>query len=141
MRDWLAPLARPEIRRDFRKYAGDTRRGRRDLLAATGALHTFDREVLIAWAAEDRLMPIEHGRRLAEIFSNSCFVQVADSYTLVPEDQPAALAAHLRDFINTSGAEPTPPAAPRWSPGCDRRSESGRTVRPDRLRSGRRCSF
>lgn len=112
MRAWLAPLADPSIRRDFRKYAGDTRRGRRDLLAATGALHTFDRPVLIAWAAEDRIMPIEHGRRLAEIFPNSRFVEVEDSYTLVPEDQPAALAAHLREFINTSGAEPTPPAAP-----------------------------
>lgn len=112
MRDWLTPLTRPEIRRDYRKYAGDTRRGKRDLLAATDALHTFDRPVLIVWAAEDRIMPVAHGRRLAEIFPNSRFVEVADSYTLVPEDQPAALASHLRDFINANTAEPTPPATP-----------------------------
>lgn len=102
MREWLAPLARPEIRRDYRKYAGDTKRGKRDLLAATDALHTFERPVLIAWAAEDRLMPMEHGRRLANTFPNSRFVLLEDSYTLVPEDQPAALAAHLRDFINAN---------------------------------------
>jgi pimeloyl-ACP methyl ester carboxylesterase len=29
--EWLRPLRRPEIRRDFRKYAGDTKRGQQDL--------------------------------------------------------------------------------------------------------------
>jgi pimeloyl-ACP methyl ester carboxylesterase len=97
---WLRPLQRPEIRRDLRKYAGDSRQGRRDLLAATDALPSFDRPVLIVWASEDRLMPPEHGRRLAELFPNSRHVEVPDSYTLVPIDQPVALASHLRRFIS-----------------------------------------
>jgi pimeloyl-ACP methyl ester carboxylesterase len=97
--EWLRPLQRREIQRDFRKYAGDTRRGRRDLLAATDALPSFARPVLIVWASEDRVMPLEHGRRLAELFPQSRLVQIADSYTLVPEDQPALLASHLRQFI------------------------------------------
>jgi pimeloyl-ACP methyl ester carboxylesterase len=99
MRAWLQPLARREIRRDYRKYAGDTRRGRRDLLAATGALPAFDRPVLIAWATEDRLMPLDHAQRLACAFPDSQLAEIPDSHTLVPEDQPAALAAHLRHFI------------------------------------------
>jgi hypothetical protein len=35
---WLRPLRRRDIRRDFRKYAADTRRGRRDLIAQSGLL-------------------------------------------------------------------------------------------------------
>jgi pimeloyl-ACP methyl ester carboxylesterase len=96
---WLRPFRRREIRRDFRKYAADTRRGRRDLIAATDALSSFVRPVLIVWAAEDRVMPPAHGRRLAELFPNSRLIEVPDSYTLIPEDQPALLAAHLRTFI------------------------------------------
>jgi pimeloyl-ACP methyl ester carboxylesterase len=99
MREWLRPLARADIRRDFSKYAGDTKRGRRDLLAATETLGGFERPVLVVWAAEDRVMPVEHGRRLADSFPNARLVEIADSYTLVPEDQPAVLAAHLRDFV------------------------------------------
>jgi pimeloyl-ACP methyl ester carboxylesterase len=100
MRNWLGPLARREIRRDFRKYAGDTNRGRRDLAAATDALRSFQRPVLVVWASEDRIMPIDHARRLADTFPDSRLVMVPDSYTLVPEDQPAVLAAHVRDFIS-----------------------------------------
>jgi pimeloyl-ACP methyl ester carboxylesterase len=96
---WLRPLGRREMRRDLRKYAGDTRRGKRDLIAATNALPSFDRPVLIGWASEDRIMPRQHGQRLAEAFPDSRFVEMADSYTLIPEDQPAQLSSHLRQFI------------------------------------------
>ena len=103
---WLRPLRRREIRRDFRKYAADTRRGRRDLLAATDALGSFDRPVLIVWAAEDQVMPPEHGRRLAEHFPDSRLIEIPDSYTLIPEDQPRLLSAHLRAFIGESPPVP-----------------------------------
>jgi pimeloyl-ACP methyl ester carboxylesterase len=96
---WLRPLRQREIRRDLRKYARDTKRGKQDLLAATDALPSFTRPVLIVWASEDRVMPPEHGRRLAELFPNSRLVEIPDSYTLVPIDQSAKLASSLRDFI------------------------------------------
>jgi hypothetical protein len=38
-------------------------------------------------------------RRLAELFPTSRHVEIADSYTLIPDDQPALLASHLRQFI------------------------------------------
>ena len=47
-------------------------------------------------------MPPDHGRRLAQAFPNSQLVEISDSYTLIPEDQPAILAAHLRQFIAAS---------------------------------------
>jgi pimeloyl-ACP methyl ester carboxylesterase len=98
MQEWLRPLTNREIRRDYKKYVSDTKRGKRDLLAATDALRSFDRPVLVVWASEDRLMPPAHGRRLAEIFPNSRLVEIADSYTLIPEDQPIQLAAELTAF-------------------------------------------
>jgi pimeloyl-ACP methyl ester carboxylesterase len=98
MRDWLAPLARREIRRDLAKYAGDAWQGRRDMLAATPSLSTFERPVLVVWAPEDRMMRPPFGARLAAAFPDARLVEVYDSYTLVPIDQPEALAAALGEF-------------------------------------------
>ncbi len=98
---WFEPaLARREIRRDLRKYVLSSAQGRRDLLAAAESLRSFDRPALVAWAAEDRLMPREHGRRLAELLPQGTLVEIADSYTLIPEDQPAKLSACLRELLS-----------------------------------------
>ena len=99
---WLRPaLTQRAVRRDLRKYARGARRAKRDLLAATAGLRAFNRSVLVVWATEDRVMPPEHGRRLAELFPRGRLVEIADSYTLIPEDQPAKLAAHIREFLST----------------------------------------
>jgi pimeloyl-ACP methyl ester carboxylesterase len=96
---WLHPiLSDREIRRDLSKYLRSVRRSRRTLREATANLALFDRPVLIVWAADDRVMPPRCGRRLAEAFPNCRFVEVADSYTLVPHDQPDALANHIATF-------------------------------------------
>jgi pimeloyl-ACP methyl ester carboxylesterase len=101
---WLeAALSRPEIRRDLRKYAGDTRRGRRQLEVASDRLTRFGKPVLVAWAAEDKVMPIASGRRLAASFPNSRFVEIADSRTLIPVDQPKALADTIAEFVSSRG--------------------------------------
>ena len=97
---WFGPaLAQRAIRRDLRKYVISAAQGRRELLAAAGALSGFERPALVAWASEDRMMPREHGRRLAELLPQGTLVEIADSYTLIPEDQPATLAAHLRELM------------------------------------------
>jgi pimeloyl-ACP methyl ester carboxylesterase len=98
MREWLEPLRRPEIRRDFRRYTGAAMKGRHDLRAATPALASFDRPVLVVWDLEGKMMPTEHGRRLAEAFPDSRLVELPDCYTLIPEDQPVALTRAIRDF-------------------------------------------
>jgi pimeloyl-ACP methyl ester carboxylesterase len=97
---WFGPVVEQRaIRRDLRKYVLGAAQGRRDLLAAADALRSFERPALVAWASEDRLMPPAHGRRLAELLPRGRLVEIADSYTLIPEDQPAVLAAHMRELL------------------------------------------
>jgi pimeloyl-ACP methyl ester carboxylesterase len=108
---WLEPLGIADIRRDLRKYLRQTRGSRHDLLAATEALPTFERPVLIAWDTEGPMMPIAHARRFAELFPNSRLVEIPDAYTLIPIDQPGLLASELCAFIRSGGRSPDPLAA------------------------------
>lgn len=101
---WFEPLAtQREIRRDFRKYCLSAP-PKRDLMAWAGALARFERPALVVWATEDKVMPREHGQRLADLFPKGRLVEIGDSYTLVPEDQPAQLSARLREFIPSGPA-------------------------------------
>src|SRR5829696_3552968 len=98
---WLEPaLTNAVIRRDLGKYAGDTRQGRRQLVKANSRLAGFAKPVLVVWAAEDKVMPIQAGRRLAASFPDSRFVEIPDSRTLIPIDQPRALAGAIATFIS-----------------------------------------
>jgi pimeloyl-ACP methyl ester carboxylesterase len=96
--EWLEPLlTQRAIRRDLAKYIRSARRS--DLVDVAERLSAFDRPALVAWAAEDRVMPPEHGRRLAEVLPDARHVEIDDSYTLIPEDQPEVLARHIRAFV------------------------------------------
>jgi pimeloyl-ACP methyl ester carboxylesterase len=105
-KQWLKPvLGLRDIRRDtvrvLRSIAAD-----KNLLAETAArLPTYSQPALIVWATDDRVMPPEHGRRLAEILPNAQLIQIPDSYTLVPLDQPALLAQAIREFTTSCGAD------------------------------------
>jgi pimeloyl-ACP methyl ester carboxylesterase len=97
---WLEPaLTNAAIRRDLRKYAGDTRQGRRQLVKANPRLASFPKPVLVVWAAEDKVMPIAAGRRLAAAFADSRFIEIPDSRTLIPVDQPRVLAGVIATFV------------------------------------------
>ena len=103
---WLRPaLTDRAVRRDLRAYLQACRRG--EYVAAAERLGAFARPALVVWAADDRLMPRAHGRRLAERLPHARLVEIADSYTLVPEDQPAALAAELRRFVRETVSSPS----------------------------------
>jgi pimeloyl-ACP methyl ester carboxylesterase len=96
--DWLRPLLNQRaIRRDLLKYlrSGD----KRLMLAASEGVSSFDRPALVVWATEDRVMPPEHGRRLAELLPQGRLVEIADSYTLLMEDQPGQLSRAIREFV------------------------------------------
>ncbi|WP_215456281.1 alpha/beta fold hydrolase [Streptomyces sp. ATCC 21386] len=106
MADWFGPATRSRaVRRDFAKFATSAP-GRATLLEWSERLRKYDRPVLVVWATEDRLMPREHGPRLAELYPKGRLVEIADSSTLVPEDQPERLAQVLREFLRETGAEP-----------------------------------
>ncbi len=98
---WVKPvLQQPEIRRDavraLRAAAADPHL----MLDAAECLPAFNRPALIVWASQDRVMPPEHGRRLAELLPQGQLVEIPDSYTLLPQDQPARLAHVIRDFTH-----------------------------------------
>jgi pimeloyl-ACP methyl ester carboxylesterase len=100
---WITPvLKQSEIRRDtvrvLRAIAAQP-----DLLVDVAAkLPGFDHPALVVWASGDRVMPPEHGRRLAGLLPQGRLVEVDDSYTLVPLDQPAKLAEAIREFTRVS---------------------------------------
>ncbi len=96
---WFRPATtQPEIRRNLAKYATSVP-PRGDLMALAECSAQFDRPVLIAWATEDKMLPIAHGRRLAALFPQANLIEIADSYTLIPEDQPDQLARLIREFV------------------------------------------
>jgi pimeloyl-ACP methyl ester carboxylesterase len=103
---WIRPLLeQPAIRRDTVRVLRGIAAARGLLAETAERLPGFDRPALIVWASEDRVMPPEHGRRLAELLPDARLVEVADSATLIPLDQPAVLAAAVAAFVGEpSGA-------------------------------------
>ncbi|WP_327379523.1 MULTISPECIES: alpha/beta fold hydrolase [unclassified Streptomyces] len=99
MDDWVRPLwTSAAIRKDLRAYVLGVP-PKDELLAWAEALRTFDRPALVVWAAEDKVMPPAHGRRLADLLPRGELVEIADSYTLIPEDQPQRLAEAVKAFL------------------------------------------
>ena len=99
MRSYTDPIRTiPGVRRDLRRLllAVDTRYTHE----AAGSLWSFDRPALVLWGEDDRLFPREHGRRLAELLPQGRFELVEDSRTFIPEEQPDALAARVRAFLD-----------------------------------------
>ncbi|HEU5421391.1 MAG TPA: alpha/beta hydrolase [Streptosporangiaceae bacterium] len=96
---WMRPvLTQPEIRRDTVRVLRAVAADKGLLVQAAGRLPRFDRPALLVWASGDRVMPPEHGRRLAGILPDARLAEVDDSYTLIPLDQPARLAQLIREF-------------------------------------------
>ena len=110
MDGWLAPgLADPAVRRDLLAYA----RPRIDTDETTRwseSLRGFDRPALVLWAAEDRVMPPDHARRLAALLPQGRLEWIEDSYTLIPLDRPAELADRLLAFLRDTAPAPSAPA-------------------------------
>jgi pimeloyl-ACP methyl ester carboxylesterase len=71
---------------------------KRHTLEAAEKLPRWSGRALVVWARDDRVFPLEHGRRLAELLSAD-LVEVEDSYSFVPEDRPDRLAQVTREFV------------------------------------------
>jgi pimeloyl-ACP methyl ester carboxylesterase len=83
------------VRRDLQKVLVGI--SRRHTLDAAERLGAFGKPALVVWATEDKVFPLDHGRRLAEIL-RARFVEVPDAYSFVPEDQPERLAALIGEL-------------------------------------------
>ena len=101
---WIEPLRHNRrVRRDLDKYLRSVPK-KKQLLEWAEQQRAFTGPVLIVWAREDKLMPLEHAVRLAEHFDNAELVWVDDSRTLIPIDQPEVLADHLERFLERTAA-------------------------------------
>jgi pimeloyl-ACP methyl ester carboxylesterase len=95
---WVAPILRDAgIRRDTTAFL----RGidKRDTLAAAERFGAFERPVLLAWAADERVFPLRYAERMAAAFPHARLELIPDARTFVPEDQPERLAALIADFV------------------------------------------
>lgn len=90
------------IRKDLARFLKTV--NKRHTLAAAEKLSAFDKPVLLAWATEEKLFPVSLAERLAQKLPNASIVEIADSYTFIPEDKPAELAAHVVRFVAHVGA-------------------------------------
>jgi pimeloyl-ACP methyl ester carboxylesterase len=100
---WIRPVLKQRgIRRDAVRVLRAAAAEKHLLVDAAECLPTFEHPALVVWAGDDRVMPPAHGRRLAELLPQGRLVEIADSYTLIPLDQPAQLAQIIRDFTPSS---------------------------------------
>ena len=98
---WIKPvLTQPGLRRETARMLRAVFADKRLLLRTAESLPAFDRPALVVWAADDRVMPPDHGRRLAGLLADARLLEIPDSYTLIPLDQPAQLAEAIREFTS-----------------------------------------
>jgi pimeloyl-ACP methyl ester carboxylesterase len=102
---WIRPvLTIPAVRRDTVRMLRAVFADKRVLAGAAEKLPAFGRPALVVWATTDRVMPPEHGRRLAALLPHAEHAEIDDSYTLIPLDQPVALARAITEFMRSTRA-------------------------------------
>jgi pimeloyl-ACP methyl ester carboxylesterase len=108
VRGWTEPALRDKsICRDLRKYATSPLEPA-ELIANTEALQDFSGEALILWSSAGKVMPREHGRRLAALLPHGKLVEIDDAYVLSMLDQPAAVAQAMTAFLSSHRPETRP---------------------------------
>jgi pimeloyl-ACP methyl ester carboxylesterase len=104
VRRWTEPVLRDQgVRRDLLAYC----RGGFDkatLVRDTEALQRFRGEALVLWSPDNRVMPPEHGRRLAELLPYARYAEIPGAYVLAMLDEPEAVARELGRFLTSSAA-------------------------------------
>lgn len=96
---WTAPaLTDAGVRRDLRKYVS-TRFDKAELIANTEALQRFSGPALVLWSPDGRVMPVEHGKRLAELMPRAEYREVPGTRVLAMLDEPSAVAQEMAAFL------------------------------------------
>ena len=96
---WTEPvLSDPDIRRDLRAYCRGTF-DRAALNRDTEALRRFQGDVLVLWSPDNRVMPPEHGLRLAALIPRARYAEIPGAYVLSMLDEPRAVAREIARFL------------------------------------------
>jgi pimeloyl-ACP methyl ester carboxylesterase len=95
---WMHPaLHDSDIKRDAKKVTVGM--NKRYTLEAAEKLRSSELPVLLTWAPGDRLFPLKYAQRLAADTPNARIVEIPDSATFVPLDQPERLADEIASFV------------------------------------------
>jgi pimeloyl-ACP methyl ester carboxylesterase len=95
---WMQPaIGDSEIMRDLKKVTAGM--NKRYTLAAAQKLRGSELPILLTWAPGDKYFPISYAERLASEAGNARIVQIPDSKTFVPLDQPQRLAEEIATFV------------------------------------------
>jgi len=98
---WSAPGVKgkaPGVWRDLKKVSAGM--NKRYTLEAAQKLSRSELPLLLAWAPEDKYFPLKYAERLAGEVPDAKLVQIPDSKTFVPLDQPQRLADEIAGFVN-----------------------------------------
>jgi pimeloyl-ACP methyl ester carboxylesterase len=102
---WMEPgLRDPGVKRDLKKVTVGM--DKRHTLEAAKKLRGSELPILFAWAPGDRYFPLSYAQRLAAEAGNARIVEIPDSRTFVPIDQPARLADEIASFVGAVEGEP-----------------------------------
>jgi pimeloyl-ACP methyl ester carboxylesterase len=94
---WTEPaLKDAAVRRDLKKVSVGMHR--RYTLEAAERLRSSELPILLTWAPGDRYFPLKYAQRLARETPNGRLVEIPDSGTFVPIDQPQRLADEIATF-------------------------------------------
>ncbi|MGB7588751.1 MAG: alpha/beta hydrolase [Solirubrobacterales bacterium] len=94
---WMEPAMHDRaVRRDLKKVTAGM--DKRFTLEAAEKLGGSELPILLAWAPGDRYFPITYPERLAAGAQNVRIVQIPESKTFVPLDQPQLLADEIASF-------------------------------------------
>jgi pimeloyl-ACP methyl ester carboxylesterase len=98
---WMEPgMHDPGVRHDLKKVTAGM--NKRYTLEAAERLRGSQLPILLAWAPGDRFFPISYAERLASEVGNARIVQIPDSRTFVPLDQPQRLAEEIAQFAGSA---------------------------------------
>jgi pimeloyl-ACP methyl ester carboxylesterase len=98
---WLGPgLHDPAVKRDLKKVTIGM--NKRYTLEAAAKLSGSQLPILLTWAPGDKYFPISYAQRLAAEAGNARIVEIPDSKTFVPLDQPELLAKEIAQFAASS---------------------------------------
>ncbi len=104
MESWTEPcLESGEVRRDLRAYA-TSEFNAAELIPGTEALSRFRGDALVLWSPENRVMPPEHGPRLADLIPRARLENVPDAYVVSMLDQPEKVGRAISQFLTRKEA-------------------------------------
>jgi pimeloyl-ACP methyl ester carboxylesterase len=99
MRAWTEPMLRvPGVPRDVTAYC-TSHLDPATLIRDTEALSGFTGDVLVLWSPDNRIMPPEHGPRLAKLLPHGRYEEIPGAYVLSMLDEPAKVAKHIGAFL------------------------------------------